>query len=75
MGRSADTALPLQDLIIGNVGSMTNQLVTGFVTGDVRGYMDPLWDVPGQYLIQQILPYPASILGVIPEIEIGDTAK
>src|SRR5258708_5072019 len=75
MGRSADTALPLQDLIIGNIGSMTNQPVTGFVTGDVRGYMDPLWDVPGQYLIQQILPYPASILGVIPEIEIGDTAK
>lgn len=75
MGRSAATALPLQDLILGNVGSMTNQIVTGLVTGDVRGFMDPLYDVPGQYFIQQPNPYPASILGVIPEIEIGDTAK
>jgi hypothetical protein len=75
MGRSAATALPLQDLIIGNVGSMTNQQVTGLVSGDARGYMDPLWDVPGQYFIQQTNPYPASILGVIPEIVMGDTEK
>jgi len=75
MGRSAAAALPLQDLILGNVGSMTNQIVTGLVTGDARGFMDPLYDVPGQYFIQQPNPYPASILGVIPEIEIGDTAK
>ena len=75
MGRTADTALPLQDLVIGNVGSMTNQLVTNLVTGDVRGYSDPLWDVPGQYFIQQTNPYPAFVLGVVPEIEIGDTQK
>lgn len=75
MGRDSSTLLPLQDLIIGNVGSMTNQRVTGLVTGDVRGYMDPLWDVPGQYLIQQPFPYPSTILGVIPEIVVGDTVK
>jgi hypothetical protein len=75
MGRSAATAVPMADLIVGNVGSMTNQLVTNLVTGDARGYSDPQWDVPGQYVIQQPLPYPGTVLGVIPEIEIGDTAK
>lgn len=75
MGRSVATALPLQDLILNNVGSMTNTLVTGLVTGDVRGYMDPLWDVPGQYTIQQTNPYPATVLGVVPEIDVGDTGK
>jgi len=54
---------------------MTNQLVTNLVNGDVRGYNDPLWDVPGQYFIQQTNPYPAFVLGVVPEIEIGDTQK
>ena len=75
MGRTAATVQPLQDLVLGNVGSMTNTLVTGLVFGDIRGYSDPLWDVPGQYVIQQPNPYPASILGVIPELEIGDTSK
>ena len=75
MGRTVASALPLQDLIIGNVGTMTNAIVTGLVTGDVRGYNDPLWDVPGQYAIVQTLPYPGSVLGVVPEIEIGDSAK
>jgi hypothetical protein len=73
MGRTAATALPMQDLVVGNVGSMTNQIVTGLVTGDARGYSDPLYDTPGQYVIQQPLPYPGSVLGVIPEIEVGDT--
>lgn len=63
----------MKDLVVGNVGSMTNQVVTGLVTADARTIIDPLWDVPGQYCIQQPLPYPASILGVIPEIVVGDT--
>jgi hypothetical protein len=37
--------------------------------------MDPLWDVPGQVCIQVDDPLPATILGVIPEIVLGDTAK
>jgi len=44
---------------------MSNQVITGLVTGDARTIVDPQWDVFGQYYIQQPNPYPASILGVI----------
>lgn len=74
-GRTLSTLLPLKDLVIGNMGTMTNQQVTGLVTGDVRIIMDPQYDVFGQYIIQQSNPYPASVLGLIPEIEVGDTPK
>jgi hypothetical protein len=72
---AATSQTPMKDLVIGNVGTMSNTKVTGLVTGDARTIIDPLWDVPGQYCIQQSLPYPASILGVIPEIEVGDKDK
>lgn len=75
-GRNIDSGqVPMQDLVLGNVGTMSNQIVTGLVTGDARTIVDPQWDVFGQYYIQQPNPYPASILGVIPEIEVGDTGK
>lgn len=66
---------PLQDLILGNLNEYSNATVTGLVTGMSRGFLDPDWNVPGQYTIVQNLPYPASILGVVPEIVLGDTAK
>lgn len=76
IGRTFGAALtPMKDLVVGNVGTMSNTVVTDLVTGDARTIIDPLWDVPGQYCIQQSLPYPASILGVIPEIQVGDSAK
>lgn len=75
IGRSFDSLVPMKDLVIGNVGSMTNEEVTGLVTGDARTNVDPLWDVPGQYCIEQPSPLPATILGVIPEIVVGDGAK
>ncbi len=71
-GKTLATVLPMQDLILNNVGSMSNALVTGLVTSDARMIIDPDWDVFGQYFITQPNPYPASILGVIPEIEVGD---
>ena len=71
-GKTQATVLPMQDLILNNVGTMSNQLVTGLVTSDARMIIDPDWDVFGQYFITQPNPYPASILGVIPEIEVGD---
>ncbi len=74
-GRTLVTGVPMQDLVLGNVGTMSNQIVTGLVTGDARVIVDPQWDVFGQYYIQQPNPYPASILGVIPEIEVGDANK
>jgi hypothetical protein len=37
--------------------------------------VDPQWDVFGQYYITQPNPFPATILGVIPEILVGDGSK
>lgn len=42
-------------------------------TGDERLIIDPAWTVPGQICIQQDYPLPATVLGVIPEIALGDT--
>lgn len=75
IGATFTTLTPMKDLIIGNVGTMSNQLVTGLVTDDARTIIDPNWTVPGQFCIQQNNPYPASVLGIIPEIDVGDTPK
>jgi hypothetical protein len=75
IGATFDTLVAMKDLIIGNVGTMSNQIVTGLVTDDARTIIDPNWTVQGQFCIQQNNPYPASVLGVIPEIDVGDTPK
>ena len=75
MGKTFASAVPMKDLVVGNVGSATNTVVAGLVTGDARTILDPSWDVPGQYCIQQPFPLPATILGVIPEVTVGDTPK
>jgi hypothetical protein len=75
-GRTLGTAqVPLADLVIGNIGTMSNAPVTDLVTSDVRMIVDPQWDVFGQYYITQPNPFPATILGVIPEILVGDGSK
>jgi hypothetical protein len=48
---------------------------TPLITADERIVMDPLWDVPGQICLQVDDPLPATVLGVIPEVVIGDTPK
>lgn len=77
IGSSFATVVPMKDLIRGNVSSMltglSSQIVTDLVTGDARTILDPTYNVPGQYCIRQSNPYPASILGVIPRVVIGDT--
>jgi hypothetical protein len=75
IGGDFGSLVPMKDLVLGNVGSATNAAVTGLVTADARTIIDPRWTVPGQYLIQQPNPYPASVLGVIPEISVGDTGE
>lgn len=72
IGSDFDAAnlVDMEDLIVGNVGKDTNEVVTDLVSGDALQTVDPAWTVPGQYCIQQSLPYPASILGVIPAIEL-----
>jgi len=75
IGKSFSSLVAMKDLVIGNVGSQTNELVTGLVTGDARTIITSQWDEPGQFCIQQSYPLPATILGVIPEITKGDTDK
>lgn len=41
--------------------------------GDLRTTLDPSWNPYGQICIEQQKPLPVSILGVIPEISVGDT--
>lgn len=68
-GRTFATLVPLKEW-------NSNVLIDApipLVTGDERVVVDPLWDVPGQICIQQEDPLPATVLGVIPEIVIGDT--
>lgn len=76
IGASFSTLTPMKDLVQGNVSSMLTgqqvQVVNGLYSGDARTYIDPTYTVPGQYCIRQDQPLPASILGVIPSITIGD---
>lgn len=75
IGTDFNNLVDLEDLILGNVGKDTNVLVTNLVTGDAVQSLDPAWTVPGQYCIQQNFPYPTTILGLIPQIAIGDTKE
>lgn len=50
-------------------------VLNGLYTGDYRRNVGNGWNVPGQICIQQDLPYPLTILGVIPEIGVGDTER
>jgi Ubiquitin-activating enzyme E1 FCCH domain len=67
--------VPMKDLVVGNVSSMltgqSNQVIAGLVTGDARTNLDPTYTIPGQYCIRQSQPLPATILGVIPEFDLG----
>lgn len=73
IGRTFDSLVAMKDLVVGNVGSASNEVVTNLVTGDARTIIDSAWTVPGQYCIEQSVPKPATVLGVIPEIIVGDT--
>jgi len=77
IGSSFNHLVVMKDLVLGNVSSMLigqdSQIITNLYTGDARTLLDPTYTIPGQYCIQQDLPYPATITGVIPQIEVGDT--
>lgn len=70
-GRTFETVTPIKEL---NRVTIMGQPVP-LISADERIVMDPLWDVPGQICIQVDDPLPATILGVIPEVVIGDTPK
>lgn len=75
IGATFASAVAMKDLQLGQVGSATNTVVTGLVTADAKTVIDARYTVPGQYCIAQPNPWPATILGVIPEVSVGDTAK
>lgn len=70
-GRTFATVTPIKEL---NRTTLMGLPIT-LITSDERIIMDPLWDVPGQICIQVDDPLPATILGVIPEVVVGDTGK
>jgi len=68
-GRTLSTLMPMKDMnITVPIGSPIP-----LITGDDRIVMDPVWDVPGQLWFQVDDPLPATVLGVIPEVVVGDT--
>lgn len=79
IGSSFNHLVPMKDLIRGNVSSMLtgqdNQMITDLVTNDARTFLDATYTVPGKYCIRQDLPYPATVLGVIPNVVVGDTGS
>lgn len=70
-GRTFETVTPIKEL--------NRTTMMGFpiplITADERIVMDPLWDVPGQICLQVDDPLPSTILGVIPEVLVGDGQK
>lgn len=56
-----------------NVQNFTGETQNGLRTGDYRRNISAGWDEAGQFCAQQDEPYPISILGVIPELNVGDT--
>lgn len=75
IGSNESNLVPIKDLVVGAVGSQTNEVVTGLVTGDAMTVIDPRWQEQGQIFIEQSYPFPASVLGVMPEVVVGDTPK
>jgi hypothetical protein len=69
VGRTPTTIIGLKE--------MNNMVPFGeaipLITGDERIVVDPLYDVLGQYFFQVTDPVPCTVLGVVPEVVIGDT--
>ena len=72
IGSDASNLVVMKDLVVGNVGSMTNERVTGLVTGDAMTFLDPKWQEAGQVYVRQDQPYPASVLGFIPRVAVAE---
>jgi len=71
IGTTFNTLVPAKELYKSTLLNNPQALITG----DERIIMDPSWNTEGQVCIQVSDPLPATILGVIPEIIIGDTVR
>lgn len=72
IGSDFNNLVPMKDLVIGNINEPGNFMISDLVTGDARTVIDPGWSEQGSFCIQQSYPYPVTILGVIPEVQVGD---
>lgn len=75
IGSDSSNLVDMKDLVRGQVGQNTNVVVTDLVTGDATTTIDSKWQEAGQIFLSQPYPYPASVLGVIQDVTVGDTAK
>lgn len=74
MGRTFPTILPIKQFNPVATGTpITTTPAPSLVSTDVYYVMDPLWETAGQLCIQIDDPVPASVLGVVPEVVLGDT--
>jgi len=77
IGSSFNRLVSMKDTVVGNVSSTLTgqdvQVISGLVTGDACTYLDSTYTIPGQYCIRQSNPLPATVLGVIPALVVGDT--
>jgi hypothetical protein len=75
IGTTFANVVTMKDFTLGNVPTTSTgpASVTDLVNGDGRTIIDQSWQTAGSYCIQQNLPYPATILGAFPEVEVGDT--
>lgn len=70
-GMTFDTVTPIKEMNRVTLMGLPIKLFTA----DERIIMDPLWDIPGQICIQIDDPLPSTVLGVIPEVVVGDGQK
>lgn len=76
IGTTTSTLTTMKDFQIGAIPSTStgpNNTVNDLYNGDGRTVLDQAWQEAGNYFIQQNLPYPATVLGVMPETVVGDT--
>lgn len=74
-GTTFNTLVPMKDFQLGAIPTTSSGVakVTGLISGDGRTIIDQDWQEAGSYCIQQNLPYPATVLGAMPETVVGDS--
>jgi hypothetical protein len=75
IGTKFANVVTMKDFQIGAIPMDSNgpASITDLYSGDGRTILDQVWQEPGQLCVQQNLPYPATILGIMPEVVVGDT--
>jgi hypothetical protein len=72
-GKTLSTVTQMKDFQLGQLNIQENKPVTNLYTGDGRVVLEPQTDTFGNYYIVQPNPLPATILGLMPEVVVGDT--